>query len=504
MQEFLFLCAGLGFGIAIAGWQRLKTERALERIQASFPADIKDVPLSSLWRLRRGVSWYAERNDRLQLAVDCWESAIQAAPIGYLQIDSDNYLRRSNAVARHLLGLPERVTRMPPRLLLELVRSYELDRLIEKTRKTQTPQMRRWTFHPISDNVTEIERSQPLALCGRSFLLPNGHIGVWLENQQEVAELRESRDRWVCDLAHELRTPLTSIKLVAENLEHRLDGTMRDWVARLIPETDRLIALVRDWLDLTKLETDRHLSCEPVEIAALIADVWTTLEPIAERRQIALDFRNCGPPSVRCNRDRMFRVFLNLLDNAVQYSPDGTTIVTAISRRDPSDRDAASAIVALITSDASTEIASSRRTEVVNDSANDSANGDAAPDYVTIDIIDAGPGFSAADLPRVFERLYRGDRSRARPGSADRPARHTSGSGLGLSIVEQIVRAHSGTIVARNVPHRSGAWIQVSLPIEVEPVGASETFSVRDRLEILKAPDPASTLPYRSPPDPGS
>ena len=141
MREFLFLCAGLGLGMAIAGLQRLKTERALARIHTSFPADIKDTPLPPIWKLRRGVNWLSESNERLNLEADCWKSATLSAPIGYLQVDSDNYLKRSNAVARELLGLtPSAIA--TPRLLLELVRSYELDRLIEKTRRTQVPQTR--------------------------------------------------------------------------------------------------------------------------------------------------------------------------------------------------------------------------------------------------------------------------------------------------------------------------------------------------------------------------
>ena len=462
--------------MAIAGLQRLKTERALARIHTSFPADIKDTPLPPIWKLRRGVNWLSESNERLNLEADCWKSATLSAPIGYLQVDSDNYLKRSNAVARELLGLtPSAIA--TPRLLLELVRSYELDRLIEKTRRTQVPQTRYWTFHPTSDNVSEIERSQPFALCGRGFVLPNGHIGVWLENQQELADLRASRNRWVCDLAHELRTPLTSIKLVSETLEQRLDGTMRAWIVRSISETDRLIALVQDWLDLTKLETARHLDRELVRIPELVADVWAILEPIAQRRDIGLDFSDCGPLSVSCNRDRMFRVFLNLLDNALQYSPDGATIAVTVSARSPEDNRPENGLTQNgRTQNGLTEAAIVAPNQAGLADGSGSLASDAPPatlkhpsGCITVDILDAGPGFQPVDLPRIFERMYRGDRSRARTVGDDGVApRHTSGSGLGLAIAEQIVRAHDGTIVARNRPERPGAWLQVSLPMSAD------------------------------------
>lgn len=450
MNEVFFLCLGLGLGMAIAGLQRLKFERSLQRLQNPFPADIKTTQLPSLWKLRRGISWLEENNTRLSLEMECWRAAFEMAPIGYLQVDRDNYLQRSNAAARSIFGLSDQVT-TTPRLLLELVRSYELDRLIEKTRKTQEAQIRFWTFYPTSANVTEIERCQPLALCGRSVVLPNGDIGVWLENQQEIIELKGSRDRWVADLAHELRTPLTSIRLVAETLEQRLDGTMYTWAKRLVAETDRLISLVQDWLDLTKLDTDHFLGHQPFSLADLIDDVWVTLEPIAHRRGISLAFQDRGTFTTEGNRDQMFRVFLNLIDNAIQYSPDHQSISVTIAPIDLANP--------IHSPNSPAQPPESSTIAPAINTANPA-------DHIVIDIIDSGSGFSEEDLPHVFERLYRGDRSRvrvaARPG--DPPARHTSGSGLGLAIVEQIIHAHHGTVTARNMPEGTGAWLQVILP----------------------------------------
>jgi two-component system phosphate regulon sensor histidine kinase PhoR len=456
MNEVLFLCLGLGLGMGVAGWQRLKFERSLERLQRPFPVEIQQTKLSSLWKVRRGLAWLEEKNVLLEIEFECCQAIVAASPLGYLQVDHDNYLQRSNAAARSMLGLSEQAT-MTPRLLLELVRSYELDRLIEKTRKTGEEQIRFWTFHPTSASVSEIERCKPLALCGHSLVLPNGHIGVWLENQQEIVELKESRDRWVADLAHELRTPLTSIKLVAETLGQRLEGTMRTWAERLIPETDRLITLVQDWLDLTKLDTERFLASQTFPLAELIDDIWATLEPIAQRRGISLQFHERGMFQVEGNRDQMFRVFLNLIDNAIQYSPNDHAVSIAMRLLDPGE------------SDPIETISSPRKTSTKSSGVNGGqANRPkvSATRHMVIDIIDSGSGFSETDLPHIFERLYRGDRSRVRVvAQGDTPARHTSGSGLGLAIVEQIIQAHHGTVTARNVPQGTGAWLQVILPI---------------------------------------
>jgi two-component system phosphate regulon sensor histidine kinase PhoR len=86
---------------------------------------------------------------------------------------------------------------------------------------------------------------------------------------------------------------------------------------------------------------------------------------------------------------------------------------------------------------------------------------------IQIDIIDSGTGFSESDLPHVFERLYRGDASRQRQPVTSKSSvalARSSGSGLGLSIVQQIIQAHNGTIKASNHPETGGAWLQIKLP----------------------------------------
>ena len=121
----------------------------------------------------------------------------------------------------------------------------------------------------------------------------------------------------------------------------------------------------------------------------------------------------------------MTQVFLNLFDNGIKHSSPETAIRVTVER---------------------VEVESSPEHEAIQ-----------------IDIIDSGKGFVDADLPYIFERLYRGDPSRTRQ-LADVNTRSTRhGSGLGLSIVEQIVQAHDGLIIAKNHPD-GGAWLQITLP----------------------------------------
>ena len=100
--------------------------------------------------------------------------------------------------------------------------------------------------------------------------------------------------------------------------------------------------------------------------------------------------------------------------------------------------------------------------------------------YIKIDIIDSGMGFNASDLPFIFERLYRGDKSRVRESQTSA----VEGSGLGLAIVEQIIQAHGGKIVAKNHPEIGGAWMELFLPREkiAKPINSDSTNSYRTNL----------------------
>jgi two-component system, OmpR family, phosphate regulon sensor histidine kinase PhoR len=314
--------------------------------------------------------------------------------------------------------------------LLELVRSYELDRLIEKTRDTGFPQTREWVFHPACENPANMLDIKSLALRASSLPLSQGQVGVFLENRQPLVDMTQARDRAFSELAHELRTPLTSIRLVAETLHDRLESPLNRWVGRLMQEVDRLINLVQTWLDLTQLEINPSLQVhrEPTDLQKLITSVWESLEPLAQRQELSLSYS--GPSDLVINVDpsRMYQVFLNLLDNSIKYSPTGGKI--------------------------------SVDAKIILEKYNDSST-------IEINIIDSGVGFSEADLPLVFERFYRGDQARTSRPIEDSVITSTKaivGSGLGLSIVRQIILAHDATIKAMNHPETGGAWLQLHFP----------------------------------------
>lgn len=419
-MTFLAFILGVALGLAFYFWKQYEFKRQLAQMltASSDTADlIPSLPSSSL--VRREMAYLNQKCQRLEQELQTWQNLLENSPVGYLQVDEENQLLWCNQQARQLL----KIDRWQPgqiRLLLELVRSYELDQLIEQTRSTQKPQSQEWVYYP-TYYASETEKS--IALKALSHPLAQGQVGVFLNNQQPLVELTRSRDRAFSDLTHELRTPLTSISLVAEALEKRLSNPERRWVEQMLKETKRLMTLIQEWLDLGQLQEnpDRHLSYQSVELQEIIFAAWQSLAPLAEQRNITLAYRSSDSVLLQADRSRLTQVFLNLLDNAIKHSPVDNAIRVDV--------------------------------EMLNSS-------------VQIDVIDSGSGFNESDLPHVFERLYRGDPSRARYAIAtettESPTR--SGSGLGLAIAQQIIKAHNGAIVAKNHPETGGAWLQIKLP----------------------------------------
>ncbi|HEY9768306.1 MAG TPA: HAMP domain-containing sensor histidine kinase [Coleofasciculaceae cyanobacterium] len=429
---------GLAVGLGIYAGQQYRFKQKLKNTLSSYTKDEDgeiSLPLHSL--IRRELSDLDRQRKILERDKQAWQDLIELAPMGYLQVDAENQLLGCNQSAKKLLRIDSRRS-LRVRLLLELVRCYHLDLLIEETRRSQRSQTKEWIFYftryvSPQDPELEIDIDRPLqkivesiALKGYGFPLSNQQVGVFIENRQPLVELSQSRERTFSDLTHELRTPLTSISLVAETLMRRLQDPERRWVEQLLQETNRLIELVQEWLDLTQLEAapDRALKYETIRLYDLIHSVWQTLEPIAKRKEVTLSYAGDLQITISADRSRLIQVFLNLLDNAIKHNPPHKEILVQI--------------LPLTAAESATI------------------------DKVKIDVIDSGMGFNATDLPYIFERLYRGDKSRAREQESNF---YSEGSGLGLAIVEQIVKAHGGAIAAKNHPQFGGAWLEIVLPI---------------------------------------
>lgn len=221
----------------------------------------------------------------------------------------------------------------------------------------------------------------------------------------EVRRQSEERMRqFVADASHELRTPLTAISGYLDVLRRRADvdaDTLQSSLGAMQRESARMTRLVNDLLQLTRLEGGGKLRHEPIALDALVNQ---TLDEMALAGPVE---RRLEPVHVLGDADALKRVVVNLAQNAVKYAPG--------------------------------------RQEWTCSSANGT---------VTLRLRDHGPGIAPSDLPRVFERFYRGEKMRGRD---------QGGSGLGLAIVKSIVEAHGGEVEAQSVVG-DGATFTVTLP----------------------------------------
>jgi signal transduction histidine kinase len=213
----------------------------------------------------------------------------------------------------------------------------------------------------------------------------------------ELRRLERMRQDFVANVSHELRTPLSSIKGYAETLLHgALDDKVnaRDFVGIIHHDSERLSKLIDDLLNLSKIESGKiKMIFLPVELPALIRRIAAVLENQAKARSILLTVNAPqGLPKVLADESRLSQVILNLLDNAVKYTPEDGSVKISANSQDG---------------------------------------------FVQVDVTDTGLGIPDEDIPRIFERFYRVDKARSR---------ELGGTGLGLSIVKHIVSAHNGQV----------------------------------------------------------
>ncbi|MDQ0224629.1 PAS domain-containing sensor histidine kinase [Bacillus sp. 7586-K] len=217
----------------------------------------------------------------------------------------------------------------------------------------------------------------------------------------ELKKLEQMRKDFVANVSHELKTPITSIKGFSETL---LDGALNDretaeyFLSIILKESDRLQTLIQDLLDLSKIEQQGFkLSIQACDVKEILEDIEVILKGKAKEKQIELTYTVPeGFVFVEGDLYRLKQIFINLINNALTYTPKGGSVHVQVEKDEGA---------------------------------------------VIVTVSDTGIGIKTEEIPRIFERFYRVDRARSR---------NSGGTGLGLAIVKHLVEAHKGLITVKS------------------------------------------------------
>ncbi len=323
-----------------------------------------------------------------------WQALLETTEDAILLADSEGRIQQSNSVASALFGISGSGTLLAHTLSSDLAELY------------------RTAIRRHAGIEREVTLSQPpRTLYVRITPISGNEYLLVLRDLTELRRLERVRRDFVANVSHELRTPLTSIKAMAETL---LDGALDDrevaprFLGTIIRESDRLVRLSADLLDLSRVEAV-GIEKKPVDLAPLVIEVASRLAPQAEKADVSLVNTIRTPLIVHADRDEMAQVLVNLLDNAIAYTPRGGVVTLSAAE---------------------------------------------TADTLTVTVADTGIGILSHDIPRLFERFYRADKARSRA---------SGGTGLGLSIVKHIVENHGGTVAVES-EYNKGSVFSFTLP----------------------------------------
>lgn len=327
---------------------------------------------------------------------------------GVIALDGQGYVILINPAARKILDFAQ--DQGEGRTLLEVVRDKGLADWVEMCQALDTaePCKREIENYLPSLRVIEVNAiPMPFSSERRGFLLV-------LHDITELRRLEKVRAEFVANVSHELRTPLTAIKGYLETVldETRLkSATHRRFLEVANSHAERMGRLINDLLNLSDIETGKVvLAPIPISLGDFVQDVSAMFEKDAAKKDVRLV--NEVPPDlwVQADRDRLSQILVNLVDNAVKYTPKGGTVSFLASKTDDNQ--------------------------------------------IRIAVRDTGQGIPPNDLPRITERFYRVDKARAR---------EEGGTGLGLAIVKHLVQLHGGTLHIES-EYGKGTTIEFRLP----------------------------------------
>lgn len=419
----------------------------------AFPVRKNDLLGTIEYQLSRLFTAQSQHLQQLQDEKKELEALLHSMAEGIVVIDPHGNIVRCNPAALHLFGLdPTEDWRGRP--FQEFSRHPVLHQLLSAESAegvTQEIEVESQEPRQLAVNVLRLPQSGGYGTPQESPPATSGHV-LSCHDLTPIKQLESIRADFVANVSHELRTPLTAIKGYAETL---LTGALHDpeYATRFLTiidrHSERLSRLIDDLLTLSNLELGQtELHRKELHIPELVQEAFDMLQEKAQRGQVTLS-QHIPPvlPTVRGDRDRLHQVLINLIDNAVKYTPaqgqvtvsaalhpaaESVEFVESIEPKDPEDPTAP------------------KDPKPVPD-----VTGNGSQDWLEIAIADTGCGIPEADIPRLTQRFYRVDKARSR---------ELGGTGLGLAIVKHIVMAHNGALrIESRVNH--GTTVRVALPL---------------------------------------
>lgn len=328
------------------------------------------------------------------------ETVLNGIREGVAVLDNNGIIRDANVSFGRIFRSSSKIQGLRP---LELVRSPQLQEAVARVLDS-----RRAGNLEQQEMQLELEGNRFFDVSVVPLQVQDANLAAVMvfHDITESKRLDKVRRDFVANVSHELRTPLTSIKGYAETVMASEDmdrATKESFLSIIIKNTNNMSNLVRDLLQLAKLESvEAGDKLEPVDVCEAMQDAWKACAALANEKSVTLDKQVPGElPKVSYIFDQLVQVFRNLFENAVKYSPRGSSITVFHSLDDHT---------------------------------------------LTLGVVDRGPGVPKPDQERIFERFYRVEKHRNK---------ELSGTGLGLAICRHILRNHGGRIWVESPPRGS-------------------------------------------------
>jgi two-component system phosphate regulon sensor histidine kinase PhoR len=351
------------------------------------------------------------------------EAAFAGMTDGVLVLDSEDRIEEMNGAFKSLMGIRRRdILGKTP---IEAFRNLELQEALDRFKKTDLPVAREIDIPGENPKILEVSLSAVQGDTG-----DGQKTLILFHDVTRLKQLERMRMDFVANVTHEIRTPLTAILGFIETLregaleERETAIRFLDTIAR---HAHRLKRLVEDLLVLSDIETgEMRFHFETLSVQSVLEIIFPIVEQKTSAKNIAVDWMIPPElPAIRADRDRLSQIFLNVLDNAVKFTPDGGRV----------------------------------RLRVFSDGQR----------TLSVEIEDTGIGIPKEEIPRLGERFYRVDKTRSR---------ELGGTGLGLSIVKHLLKPHRGEMKIESQQGR-GTTVTLTFPvppadIAAEPVEGSE------------------------------